>query len=231
MSADLKPCPFCGSDGEELGLCYDTGSQPLVGTDWFVRCYVCHVETERFVTQAEAIAAWNTRAEGPAPVSAIKADPASVLPVLAHLVETGQATPQQRLELAAALNLPAAPNLDLVERLREMVKTDHLRGCEGREYECTCGHIDRQDNLMLEAASALSQQDQVGLTTPAVEGRGGPCPALPADGSDNGKREPPGPVNCNVVIRREAIKPYPRTCARCGLGPCPFYNKDRTVKP
>lgn len=45
---------------------------------------------------------------------------------------------------------------DLVERLREMVRTDHLRGCEGREYECSCGHIDRQDALMLEAAAALT---------------------------------------------------------------------------
>ena len=39
----------------------------------------------------------------------------------------------------------------------------------------------------LPAILALSQQGQVGLTTPAVEGRGDPCPALPADGSDNGR--------------------------------------------
>ena len=158
MSADLKPCPFCGSD--ELHQFEHSDNEPSFG----FQCIRCWMTSSQHASRAQAIAAWNTRAEGPAPVSAIKADPASVLPVLAHLVETGQATPQQRLELAAALNLPAAPNLDLVERLREMVKTDHLRGCEGREYECTCGHIDRQDNLMLEAASALSQQDQVGLT-------------------------------------------------------------------
>lgn len=44
----------------------------------------------------------------------------------------------------------------LVEKLREMVRTDHLRGCEGREYECSCGHIDRQDQLMDQAADALT---------------------------------------------------------------------------
>jgi len=33
---------------------------------------------------------------------------------------------------------------------------------------------------------------------------------------------PPGPVNCNRVLQL-GTKPYPRTCERCGLGPCPFY--------
>ena len=39
------------------------------------------------------------------------------------------------------------------------------------------------------------------------------------------ERAPPGPVNCTHVLRREG-KAYPRTCARCGLGPCPFYAKE-----
>src|SRR5260370_5450107 len=40
----------------------------------------------------------------------------------------------------------------------------------------------------------------------------------------------PGPVNCSIRLRfhNEA---YPRTCARCGLGPCPFFNNDGTAKP
>ena len=63
----LKDCPFCGGDGEEVALCYDTGSTPQTGTDWFVRCYVCHVETARRDTEADAIAAWNTRAPLPQP--------------------------------------------------------------------------------------------------------------------------------------------------------------------
>lgn len=40
---------------------------------------------------------------------------------------------------------------------------------------------------------------------------------------------PTGPVNCTHVLRREG-KSYPRTCARCGLGPCPFYDKDGNPK-
>jgi Lar family restriction alleviation protein len=62
MSEQLSPCPFCGSAGEELGLCYDVGATPAEGQDWFVRCYVCHVETARQDSEAEAIAAWNRRA-------------------------------------------------------------------------------------------------------------------------------------------------------------------------
>lgn len=35
-----------------------------------------------------------------------------------------------------------------------------------------------------------------------------------------------GPVNCNVARRREKPEaPYPRSCERCGLGPCPFYDR------
>lgn len=41
--------------------------------------------------------------------------------------------------------------------------------------------------------------------------------------------EAPGPVNCNMVKRREG-KAYPRTCERCGLGPCPFYHVDGKAK-
>lgn len=36
---------------------------------------------------------------------------------------------------------------------------------------------------------------------------------------------PLGPVNCTHVLRRDG-KPYPRTCERCHLGPCPFYRID-----
>lgn len=62
MSEALNPCPFCASDGEEIGLCYDTGQTPAEGRDWFMRCYVCHVETMRYDTRGEAAAAWNRRA-------------------------------------------------------------------------------------------------------------------------------------------------------------------------
>lgn len=44
------------------------------------------------------------------------------------------------------------------------------------------------------------------------------------------KPAPVGPVNCTHVLRRQG-KAYPRTCQRCGLGPCPFYNQDGSEKP
>lgn len=43
------------------------------------------------------------RAQGPLPVQKMSADAASVLPVLAHLVMTGEATPEQRAELLSYL--------------------------------------------------------------------------------------------------------------------------------
>lgn len=38
----------------------------------------------------------------------------------------------------------------------------------------------------------------------------------------------PGPINCNTRLRFQN-KAMPRTCARCGLGPCPFFTKDGTA--
>lgn len=38
----------------------------------------------------------------------------------------------------------------------------------------------------------------------------------------------PGPVNCNTRLHFQH-QPYPRTCERCGLGPCPFFNPDGTA--
>lgn len=35
----------------------------------------------------------------------------------------------------------------------------------------------------------------------------------------------PGPVNCNIRLHYQGSM-YPRTCERCGLGPCPFFNQD-----
>jgi hypothetical protein len=33
----------------------------------------------------------------------------------------------------------------------------------------------------------------------------------------------PGPVNCQIRLRFQN-KSYPRTCERCGFGPCPFFD-------
>lgn len=38
---------------------------------------------------------------------------------------------------------------------------------------------------------------------------------------------PSAPANCTHVLRKQGVG-YPRTCNRCGLGPCPFFNNDGT---
>jgi hypothetical protein len=42
---------------------------------------------------------------------------------------------------------------DIVERLREQVRSDHSRGCMGRCYSCECGY-DLQTEGLLEMAAA-----------------------------------------------------------------------------
>jgi hypothetical protein len=52
---------------------------------------------------------------------------------------------------------------DLVERLREIVNDDHIRGCQGREYSCgggyhgICDYDSRKDALCVEAAEAIER--------------------------------------------------------------------------
>lgn len=61
-TTELLPCPFCGGEAAIV---------PTLGTtvrEWFVTCgnLECNVlacRTKRYYTEAEAITAWNTRAE------------------------------------------------------------------------------------------------------------------------------------------------------------------------
>lgn len=48
---------------------------------------------------------------------------------------------------------------------------------------------------------------------------------MPADHAS----ESPGPVNCNIRLRYQN-ESYPRTCRRCGVSSCPFFNADGTPK-
>ena len=64
MTNTLKPCPFCGGEAEIVDVCNDCFISGKVG----VGCSKCPViiaeygEYKVFDSEAEAIAAWNTRA-------------------------------------------------------------------------------------------------------------------------------------------------------------------------
>lgn len=60
MTDNLSPCPFCGSEGYF--------SQPVVGSKWFeVSCSGddCGAMGPSLPDKAEALAAWNRRADPP----------------------------------------------------------------------------------------------------------------------------------------------------------------------
>lgn len=56
----LRPCPFCGGEAE-ISHVRDICRDPQ---DWYWgKCHSCHISGSHYPTEAEAIAAWNTRAE------------------------------------------------------------------------------------------------------------------------------------------------------------------------
>ena len=142
MSADLKPCPFCGvAPALSEYAVNDDGD-----TKWAVGCDCRNAPedqpyAERYIhahgsTSHEAIAAWNTRAEGPAPVSA----------------------PLDREAIARVIETTYWP---LVDKWGRNTSNEYWN----TRIEASLAKAD--------AILALTgQQDHVGLTTPAVEGRG-----------------------------------------------------------
>lgn len=47
---------------------------------------------------------------------------------------------------------------DITERLRAVfTNDDHGRGCQGREYSCTCGYDDRVDAVAAAAADEIER--------------------------------------------------------------------------
>jgi hypothetical protein len=43
----------------------------------------------------------------------------------------------------------------IVENLRAHVSEDHLPGCDGRFYDCTCGYDKHGEEIMTEAAARI----------------------------------------------------------------------------
>lgn len=56
--SELKPCPFCGGEAEML-----TAESMHGGNLYGVMCDYCAGRADVYDTEAEAIAAWNSRAE------------------------------------------------------------------------------------------------------------------------------------------------------------------------
>ena len=56
---ELFPCPFCGGEAE---ICHVTQLWEPRDSYW-AKCGDCHTSGKHHKTEAEAIAAWNTRAE------------------------------------------------------------------------------------------------------------------------------------------------------------------------
>ena len=60
---ELKPCPVCGGKGivQAIDFYPDYSDPPI----WWVACETCGAHTDEFEgeTEAEAVEAWNTRAE------------------------------------------------------------------------------------------------------------------------------------------------------------------------
>lgn len=55
MSEELKPCPFCGGQGDYYYI--------MTMRKHWIGCSNCNCATDGYDTEEEAIEAWNTRAE------------------------------------------------------------------------------------------------------------------------------------------------------------------------
>ncbi len=52
---------------------------------------------------------------------------------------------------------------DLKDRLRDIIASDHQRGCHGREYSCECGYDARKDAALAEALARIEHLERAVL--------------------------------------------------------------------
>lgn len=47
--------------------------------------------------------------------------------------------------------------MELVQRLRDHIIGDHMRGCQGRCYSCECGYDGKTESLLIDAADEIDR--------------------------------------------------------------------------
>jgi hypothetical protein len=125
---------------------------------------------------------------------------------------------------------------ELIEQLRRLgweaipcAKLDALMGAAKVVAAIPLWRASYPDSKLDRVMSVLITPEQVLSARAALRAAGiDPSEGKTSSGTAHAKTSF-GPVNCSIR-RRFQNEPNPRTCERCGLGPCPFFNNDGTSK-
>lgn len=67
MAEVLKPCPFCGGRGARVDVTWEYEMiNEEIFTDrrfYVIECFTCHARTHAFLTEEEALNAWDKRVD------------------------------------------------------------------------------------------------------------------------------------------------------------------------
>lgn len=124
--SELKPCPA------ECLHTIDRGGPSVFMRRrdiWGVYCQTCQCSTEYYPTEAEAIAAWNTRQPDPAPVDAV------ALPIHADDCEAMQ---RPRADCTCSPIYPTTSRVTELERENAALRAagEAVKGFAGHREEC-----------------------------------------------------------------------------------------------
>ncbi len=99
---------------------------------------------------------------------------------------------------------------DIVERLRDQLRSDHARGCMGRQYSCECGYDLSTEGLLEMAAIEIERLRGAAAT---------PCPGCDGHECDAGCQYP-GATKGDADVRRipEQFDPRPATAPHDPVG-------------